>query len=121
MIFVHSRKETLETAKKLIDLAKLKGEDHMFKSPDSAYKTIEKLKHQPLREVCVRGVGIHNAGLLRKDRNIIEQMFLEGQIRVLVTTATLAWGYSFLIQGQSSCLLRHYKGHRHLWAQQRPG
>jgi len=68
MIFVHSRKDTLETAKKILDMAKLKNEDHLFTSPGSAYKQIEKLKHQPLKEVCLKGIGIHNAGLLRKDR-----------------------------------------------------
>lgn len=68
MVFVHSRKDTLETAKKLLDISKEKAEEHFFRSPDCAYKLIEKLKHQPLKEVCLRGVGIHNAGLLRKDR-----------------------------------------------------
>ena len=36
------------------------------------------------------GFGIHNAGLLRKDRNIIEKLFLDGVLRVLICTATLA-------------------------------
>jgi len=72
MIFVHSRKETLNTAQILLKIAKEKDEDHFFKSPDSAYKIIEKLKYGPLKEVCQRGVGIHNAGLLRKDRSLIE-------------------------------------------------
>ena len=94
MVFVHSRKDTLGTAKMILDLAKLKGEEHFFKAPDSAYRRIEQLKHQPLREICLRGIGIHNAGLLRRDRTIIEGMFLEGHLRLLVTTATLAWGYS---------------------------
>jgi replicative superfamily II helicase len=39
-----------------------------------------------------KGAGIHNAGLLRKDRNLVEKLFFEGKIRFLVTTATLAWG-----------------------------
>jgi len=42
--------------------------------------------------------------MLRKDRNIIEKLFLDGTIRVLVTTATLAWGvnlpaYAVIIKG----------------------
>lgn len=104
MVFVHSRKETLESAKKIIETSKFLKEEHMFKSPDSAYKMIDKLKHQPLKEICLKGIGIHNAGLLRKDRNIIENLFLEGHLRVLVTTATLAWGvnlpaYCVIIKG----------------------
>jgi replicative superfamily II helicase len=45
MVFVHSRKDTLETAKKLVEMSKLKGEEHFFKSENAAYKFIEQLKH----------------------------------------------------------------------------
>jgi activating signal cointegrator complex subunit 3 len=42
--------------------------------------------------------------LLRKDRNIVEKLFHEGHIKVLVSTATLAWGvnlpaYAVMIKG----------------------
>ena len=45
-----------------------------------------------------------SAGMLRRDRNIVEKMFLDGNIRVLVATSTLAWGinlpaYSVIIKG----------------------
>lgn len=30
--------------------------------------------------------------MLRQDRNLVERYFAEGHIRVLVCTATLAWG-----------------------------
>ena len=50
------------------------------------------------------GFSIHNAGLLRKDRNLVEKLFLDGHIKVLVSTATLAWGvnlpaYAVIIKG----------------------
>lgn len=37
-------------------------------------------------------MGIHHAGLVRQDRTLMEKQFAEGNIRVLVSTATLAWG-----------------------------
>ncbi len=42
--------------------------------------------------------------MLRSDRNIVEKMYLEGKIRILVATATLAWGvnlpaYQVIIKG----------------------
>ena len=42
--------------------------------------------------------------MLRKDRNLVEKLFLEGHIKVLCSTATLAWGvnlpaYGVLIKG----------------------
>jgi hypothetical protein len=45
MIFVHSRRETLDCALKMYDIAKSKSEEIYFKAPDSAYHTIMKLKH----------------------------------------------------------------------------
>ena len=50
------------------------------------------------------GFSIHNAGMLRKDRNIVESLFRSGHVNVLVTTATLAWGinmpaYATIIKG----------------------
>ena len=42
--------------------------------------------------------------MLRKDRNLVEKMFMEGDIKVLCSTSTLAWGvnlpaYAVLIKG----------------------
>lgn len=38
------------------------------------------------------GFGIHHAGMLRSDRSLMENMFSKGHLKVLVCTATLAWG-----------------------------
>lgn len=50
------------------------------------------------------GVGFHHAGMLRKDRNIVEKLFADGYIRILCATSTLAWGvnlpaYQVIIKG----------------------
>ena len=38
---------------------------------------------------------MHHAGLMVQDRKIVEHMFKNGQIQVLVATSTLAWGVNF--------------------------
>ena len=38
------------------------------------------------------GAGCCDTGMLRSDRNLTEQLFAVGAIKVLVCTATLAWG-----------------------------
>ncbi len=45
-----------------------------------------------LRELAPRGLACHHAGMLRPDRSLVERLFSEGVVRVLVCTATLAWG-----------------------------
>ena len=46
--------------------------------------------------------------MLRKDRNLVEKMFMNGNIKVLCSTSTLAWGvnlpaYAVLIKGTKVC------------------
>lgn len=104
MVFVHSRKETLTTAETLIEMAKYFNEIEKFIPSKKVDKSIQSFKNKNLKQIVPFGIGIHNAGMLRKDRNIIEKLFLDGTIRVLVTTATLAWGvnlpaYAVIIKG----------------------
>ncbi|KAL0792290.1 hypothetical protein Bca101_063667 [Brassica carinata] len=72
MIFVHSRKDTSKTAEKLKDVMKSRNKD--------------------LVKFFEAGFGIHHAGMLRSDRTLTERLFSEGLLKVLVCTATLAWG-----------------------------
>lgn len=38
---------------------------------------------------------MHHAGLTSEDRGIVEELFVNGKIQVLVATSTLAWGVNF--------------------------
>ena len=63
-----------------------------------------KIQDGELSKLCPFAIGFHHAGMLRPDRNLMERMFLEGDVRVLVATATLAWGvnlpaYAVIIKG----------------------
>ncbi|OEH75857.1 u5 small nuclear ribonucleoprotein helicase isoform 1 [Cyclospora cayetanensis] len=50
------------------------------------------LQDATLRSVLLHGVAIHHAGLSPADREIAAHLFSLGCVRVLVATATLAWG-----------------------------
>jgi len=49
-------------------------------------------RNKQLRELFPNGFAIHHAGMLRHDRNLVERYFADGLVRVIVCTATLAWG-----------------------------
>ena len=51
-----------------------------------------KSRNKQLKELFPDGFGIHHAGMLRQDRNLVERYFEAGHIKCLVCTATLAWG-----------------------------
>lgn len=97
LIFVHSRKETAKTARAIRDTAL--GNDTLgkFLKEDSASREIlqshtELVKSNDLKDLLPYGFAIHHAGLVRADRQIVEELFADGHVQVLVSTATLAWG-----------------------------
>ncbi|XP_078001399.1 activating signal cointegrator 1 complex subunit 3-like [Glandiceps talaboti] len=97
MVFVHARNATVRTAMNLREIAKNSGDSGLFAAKQtSQYGLIEKqvLKspNKQMRELFPDGFSIHHAGMLRQDRNLVERMFSDGIIKVLVCTATLAWG-----------------------------
>ena len=49
-------------------------------------------RNKQMKELFVDGFSIHHAGMLRQDRNLVERYFAAGHVKVLVCTATLAWG-----------------------------
>ena len=56
---------------------------------------VSSVKDENLRICLTFGVGIHHAGLVDKDRRLVEELFVSRKIQILVTTATLAWGVNF--------------------------
>ncbi|XP_009127091.2 DExH-box ATP-dependent RNA helicase DExH12 [Brassica rapa] len=97
LIFVHSRKETAKTANAIKDTAMANDTLSRFLKEDSASREvlqsqIDLIKNVDLKNLLPYGFAIHHAGLTRGDREIVEALFGEGHVQVLVSTATLAWG-----------------------------
>ncbi|NXM15705.1 ASCC3 protein, partial [Ploceus nigricollis] len=97
MVFVHARNATVRTAMALREKAKNNGHICHFLSPQGseygqAEKQVQRSRNKQLRELFPDGFSIHHAGMLRQDRSLVENLFSNGHIKVLVCTATLAWG-----------------------------
>ncbi|XP_008218414.1 PREDICTED: DExH-box ATP-dependent RNA helicase DExH12-like [Prunus mume] len=97
LIFVHSRKETAKTARAIRDTALAKDTLGRFLKEDSASREIltthtDLVKSNDLKDLLPYGFAIHHAGLNRADRQLVEDLFADGHVQVLVSTATLAWG-----------------------------
>ncbi len=117
LVFVHSRMETINYAKELYRLAQINAEEEYFRyekngeedydNNQKSYKNDReylKVTNKVLQDILPYGIGFHNAGLLRKDRTIVENLFRKRSIKVLVSTSTLAWGvnlpaYAVIIKG----------------------
>ncbi|VFQ99826.1 unnamed protein product [Cuscuta campestris] len=97
LIFVHSRKETTKTACAIRDSALSNDTLSKFLKEDSSTREIlqshtELVKSNDLKNLLPYGFAIHHAGLVRADRELVELLFADGHVQVLVSTATLAWG-----------------------------
>ncbi|KAL5544599.1 hypothetical protein UlMin_008383 [Ulmus minor] len=97
MVFVHSRKDTAKTAEKLVELARKFEDLDLFNNDTHPQlslfkKEVMKSRNKDLVELFSFGVGVHHAGMLRADRGLTERLFSDGLLKVLVCTATLAWG-----------------------------
>lgn len=99
LVFVHSRGATFQLAKFLIERAATENETDAFLPSNTtlpayhaALKKVKTARSREILELFQKGIGIHHAGLIRQDRLLMEKMFVDGYIRCMVCTATLAWG-----------------------------
>lgn len=97
LVFVHSRKETGKTARALRDMCLEKDTLSAFMKEKNASTEVlrqesEQVKNAQLKDLLPYGFGVHHAGMSRVDRTLVEDLFADRHIQVLVSTATLAWG-----------------------------
>ena len=109
IVFVHSRKETVRTANYLKETFFENNHiDKILKSDSGSQEILntesENVRNPTLKKLIKYGIGLHHAGFDRGDRSLSEDLFADGLLQVLVSTATLAWGvnlpaHSVIIKG----------------------
>ena len=92
LIFCPTRSSTITTAKYLsknLDYVYQGGRTGNF---GTANRRFAQVSDKSLSDCLQSGVAFHNAGLSLKDRSLVEQSFIDGKIKVLCSTSTLAVG-----------------------------
>jgi len=92
LVFVSSRQDTVQAAKKTRDEIAERDIPVGSRGDYEFHTGAEELDNATLRKSVLDGVAFHHAGLSTSDKNRVEQWFREGKIRVLFSTSTLAWG-----------------------------
>ena len=87
MVFVHARKETVKSAQALREAAMADGTLDDFSTQDHPSfslfrRDIATSRNKEMKELFNDGFGIHHAGMLRSDRNMMERMFEARAIKV---------------------------------------
>jgi activating signal cointegrator complex subunit 3 len=89
LIFVASRRQTRLTALDLINYAAAEDPKMFLRSDDHYIESVASgIADEALRHTITFGVGLHHAGLSSHDRDVVERLYSNGEIQVLVATAT---------------------------------
>ncbi|OMO59219.1 hypothetical protein CCACVL1_24992 [Corchorus capsularis] len=96
LVFCSTRKGAQEAAQRLSQTVMAFGYSNPFiKSHEQQERLREaslSCSDKQMQSYILYGVGYHNGALSLKDRNLIEGLFLSGDVQVLCTTNTLAHG-----------------------------
>ncbi|MFP4401515.1 MAG: DEAD/DEAH box helicase [Candidatus Woesearchaeota archaeon] len=118
IFFVFSRKSCEEKAVELVRKARLD-----FTTPDQKKMIIEKFREKldsqyasletvrTLRQVLPNGIAFHHAGLLPSMKEVVEELFNEGLIKVLYATETFAVGINMPAKTVAFSSLEKYDGY----------
>ena len=110
MVFVHSRKDTVHTAQGLKEAALAEGclEDFSCEEhPTYSFfrSELARSRNKEMKELFEYGFGIHHAGMLRSDRNMMERMFEAKAIKVSQICVPFK---TFVIVFRSSAVPQHW-------------
>ncbi|WP_254536764.1 DEAD/DEAH box helicase [Halomarina litorea] len=92
LVFVASRQDTVRAAEKARDVLASRDVPMGARGDYDFHTETQVLQNQTLRKSVLDGVGFHHAGLSREDKNNVEKWFKRGDVQLLFSTSTLAWG-----------------------------
>jgi len=92
LTFVASRQDTVQAAEKARDELAERDVDVGARGDYDLHQAAQEIDDDTLRQSVIDGVAFHHAGLSTGDKNRVEEWFREGQIQLLFSTSTLAWG-----------------------------
>ncbi|XP_010936598.1 ATP-dependent DNA helicase MER3 homolog [Elaeis guineensis] len=96
LVFCSTRKGAQEAAQCLSQTAMNLGYSNPFIKSKQQQERLKEAalscSDKNMQSCILYGVGYHNGGLCLKDRNLVEGLFLKGDLQILCTTNTLAQG-----------------------------
>jgi replicative superfamily II helicase len=92
LVFVSSRQDTVQAAKKARDELADRDVPMGARGDYDFHQQAQQLGNETLRQSVLDGVGFHHAGLSKADKDLVEQWFKDGTLGLLFSTSTLAWG-----------------------------
>ena len=97
IVFVQSMEEIVKTARAIIDVAVTNDTISSFLKEDSASCEIlctrtDLVNSSDLKHLLQYGFAIHHSSMTRTDQQLVEDLFANGHVQVLVSDKSFAWG-----------------------------
>ncbi|OAD78991.1 hypothetical protein PHYBLDRAFT_154493 [Phycomyces blakesleeanus NRRL 1555(-)] len=94
IVFVSSRQQTCLTAQDLIAYCGMEDNPRQWLRTDDMEMEmiLNQVDDEALKMSLAFGIAIHHSSLTDNDRRIVEELFLNLKIQILIGTSTLAWG-----------------------------
>ncbi|MFC4548873.1 MULTISPECIES: DEAD/DEAH box helicase [Halorussus] len=92
LVFVSSRQDTVQAAKKSRDELAERDVPVGARGDYDFHNAAKELNNETLRKSVLDGVAFHHAGLSKNDKDLVEEWFKQGKVQLLFSTSTLAWG-----------------------------
>ena len=91
LLFVSSRRQTRMTAQDLVSFSLSTGNEYYYYTEEAA-QAAQNAKDKDLAKFLFYGVGLHHAGLVASDLELVEGLFAKGKLKLLIATSSFAWG-----------------------------
>lgn len=100
IVFVSSRRQTRLTAVDLVTLCANSSVESPRRFLQMSEEEMELICSTQVQDPSLKlslgfGIGLHHAGLLPSDQRIVEELFQNQKIQILIATSTVAWGVNF--------------------------
>ncbi len=92
LAFVASRRDAVEAGRRAGEELVDRGVDCGVRGDVDRHRAARAFDDDRLRETVLDGVAFHHAGLSTGDKARVEDWFRDGDVQLLVSTSTLAWG-----------------------------
>ncbi len=93
LIFVNTKKSAEKTAEDISKKIKIKSEPLSLLSNEALSALSRPTKQCERLSLCLeKGIAFHHAGLVEKQRSLIEDNFRKGSIKIICCTPTLSYG-----------------------------
>ena len=115
IIFVPSRKQTKVTATELLTFCAALNlpKRYLHCSDQELAPFLEKFDDPALAENVQYGVAFYNEGLTKNDKKLVESLFRQGAIQIIVANQTLVWSMQITCKLVVVMGCQYYEGKEH--------